>query len=353
MTTIRWMSRPVVDVVALAVLLFGGGVGRGAAAATMPPDYGFQWAIIDHPGNAPYSVPPNIGQPRTVGRVDYTYRISKTEMSAADWAPFANANLRIGDPWETGLNAYFGQMLDIGPGGILQPRTDIPAGDRLNLGSVTWYDAARYCNWLHNGKAETREAMEYGAYDLRGFLPNPNPITPPTRLPGATFFLPTDDEWVKAVHFDPNRYGTEQPGYWDYPYASDSPPVPGPVGVGNTNAGYHPQTDPLLSFRVGAYTYVSSPWGLLDASGGVSEWLETPSKFGLPTRAYDGFAAFRSQSPNALSLDHIAPTGEEIPQSRWFWLGFRVASVPSTSHALIWVGCGAWLQRRRRGNLDL
>ncbi|MFM9957812.1 MAG: SUMF1/EgtB/PvdO family nonheme iron enzyme [Phycisphaerales bacterium] len=318
-------------------------------AGGMPPDYGFQWATITHPGNAPYSVPPNIGQPRTVGRVDYVYRISKTEMSAADWAPFANANLRIGDPWEIGLEAYFGQMLDIGPGGVLQPRTDIPAGDRLNLGSVTWYDAARYCNWLHNGKTETREAMEYGAYDLRHVPANPpSNITPPTRLPGATFFIPTGDEWVKAVHFDPNRYGTEQPGYWDYPYSSNLPPVPGPVGVGTTNAGYFPDgTDPL-AFRVGAYSDVVAPWGLLDASGGRSEWLETPSSFGLPTRGYDGFASGRLQSPNDLSLDHTARTGQEIPHSRWFWLGFRVASIPAPGHALIWVGLGAWLHRRTK-----
>jgi formylglycine-generating enzyme required for sulfatase activity len=320
-------------------------------AATMLPDYGFQWAIIDHPGNAPYSVPPNIGQPRTVGRVDHTYRISKTEMSAADWAPFANANLRIGDPWETGLNAYFGQMLDIGPGGILQPRTDIPAGDRLNLGSVTWYDAARYCNWLHNGKAETREAMEYGAYDLRGFPPNPNPITPPTRLPGATFFLPTDDEWVKAVHFDPNRYGTEQPGYWDYPLASDAPPIPGPVGVGNTNAGYAAGgLDPLV-FRVGAYNYATTPWGLLDASGGRSEWLETPSTGIVPTRQYEGAASGLSNSQTSLNLDYIVRTGQEIPQSRWSWLGFRVASVPAPGSGLVWVGMGRWLSRRRPDSL--
>lgn len=327
--------------------LFGMTLCASVMAGVMPPDYGFQWATITHPGNAPYNSPPDIGQPRTVGRVDYVYRISKTEMSAADWAPFANANLRLGDPWETGLNAYFGQMLDIGPGGILQPRTDIPAGDRLNLGSVTWYDAARYCNWLHNGKAETRAAMEYGAYDLRN-LPPGDPVTPPTRLPGATFFIPTDDEWVKAVHFDPNRHGDGVAGYWDYPYSSESPPVPGPVGAGTTNAGYMPGGMDPVSFRVGAYSYAVTPWGLLDASGGVSEWVEDAFWGVFPVRGFEGTASFITNGFPL--LDHAAVVGTEPPTTRRHSLGFRIASVPSPGPwgVILSITGGLFIQRSRR-----
>ncbi len=309
----------------------------------MPPDYGFNWAVIDHPGNMAYRSE-LFGDPHDVGRVDYVYRISKTEMSAADWAPFANANLRIGDPWNVAVEAYWEGMLEPGPGG-LWPRTDIPAGGRLNLGSVTWYDAARYCNWLHNGRVDTREAMEYGAYDLRAVPANPSPdITPPTRLPGATFFIPTDDEWVKAVHFDPNRYGSEQPGYWLYPYSSDSPPVPGPVGVGTTNAGYYPDSDSLLSFRVGAYTYATTPWGLWDASGGHSEWVEDAYAFAVPMRGFEGTAWF---TPDGIPRwDHAGDHGTEIANTRRFALGFRVASVPGPGSAAFAAGVVGWIGTR-------
>lgn len=311
---------------ALALSFIGALWPATARAGTIPPDYGFQWATITHPGNAPYQ--DNVGNPRLIGRVDSVYRISKTEVSAADWAPFANANFRIGDPWGTGLEAYFSQKLEVGPDG-LRPRTDIPAGDRINMGSMSWYEAARYCNWLHNNKAETRAAIEYGAYDLRNLPPTGNPATPPTRLPGALFFLPTTDEWVKAVHFDPDRYGENQPGYWDYPYSSDTAPIPGPQGVGTTNAGYFPGgTDPL-AFRVGAYADVVTPWGLWDASGGVSEWLEEAYPGVIRGHGVEGepSAGVFSFSP---TLDHVLQTWSEPPTLRNYWVGFRIASVPST-----------------------
>ena len=43
----------------------------------------------------------------------------------------------------------------------------------------------------------------------------------------ASGWIPTQDEWMKAAHYDPNRYGAGQGGWWLYSHRSDVAPVPG------------------------------------------------------------------------------------------------------------------------------
>lgn len=330
-------------VVALVMLQ----LGSAARAGGMPPDYGFNWAVIDHPGNAPYRVPEGFGGYfREMGAVPYTYRISKQEMTAVQWADFAQANWVIGDPWRVALYSYFDGIL----GGNLRPRTDIPLGNEYPVNFVNWYNAARYCNWLHNGKQITREAMEYGAYDLRGLSMFDDTDAPPARLPGAKFFLPTLDEWVKAGHYDPNRYGDGNDGYWLYPTTSDTAPISGPRGVGQTSAGYVDNADPFNSFRVGAYPATQSPWGLLDMSGCLAEWLETSRPdLNYANHHWEGTPGFSTGIVG--DVDHIWWTGNYSSGVSELTLGFRIASsVPSPSIIVVGVGAcafGTSIKKRR------
>ena len=105
------------------------------------------------------------------------------------------------------------------------------------------------------------------------------------REPGARFFLLNQDEWTKAVYYDPDRFGEGQGGYWRYPDGSDTPLIPGAPGVGQTSGGWDYVAAGATHPDVGAYG-VETPWGLLDASGGVREWLET---WGEETGLYGGW----------------------------------------------------------------
>jgi sulfatase modifying factor 1 len=331
-----------------ASLVVGLVLGLSASGGVMPPDYGFQWAIIDHPGNAPYRVPEGEGGTfREVGGVNYTYRISKLEMSADHWAEFANANAAIGDPWLVAFDAYYEGINDIGPNGFV-PRTDIPLGASLPVAYANFYIAARYCNWLHNGQAVSRAAMEYGAYDLRGLGLLDRPAVPPTRLPGAQFFIPSHDEWVKAAHFDPDRYGEGVPGYWLYSHTSDTAPIPGPRGIGESSAGYYDINDSYVSYRVGAYPDTQSPWGLLDTSGCMSEWTETIREdLPYPNRIREGEPGFSTNSSG--QTDHIWWAGDQSASSGSLTLGFRIASVVPAPAVWLWFAvCSiGWTQRKR------
>ena len=139
---------------------------------------------------------------------------------------------------------------------------------------VSWRTCAIYANWLHNNKSSDRSAFLNGAYDVSTFGNRPGPSGESvftdqlTHNPGARYWIPTLDEWLKAAHFLPTGNGGQ--GQWYlYPTGSDTPPRYGPPPgfqggspLNQANAGFSiiPGRD---EFRIplGAYS-TTSPWGL-------------------------------------------------------------------------------------------
>lgn len=89
---------------------------------------------------------------------------------------------------------------------------------------ISWFRAARYCNWLHNNKPsglQNNSTTEDGAYTLNGATTGAELIT---KNIGANYWIPTENEWYKAAYYDPNKNGVGNPGYWLYATKSDDPP---------------------------------------------------------------------------------------------------------------------------------
>lgn len=62
---------------------------------------------------------------------------------------------------------------------------------------ITWIQAARYCNWLHNSHNNTTSLnTNNGAYDLSDMLASIN------RSTNAKYFIPNMNEWYKAAYYD-------------------------------------------------------------------------------------------------------------------------------------------------------
>lgn len=322
----------------------------GSAVATPPPDYDFEWAVIGHPGNRntlPHEVPttPN----KRIGRVDHRYRLAKTELTASQYLeflraywPHASTPLRTSGlltfwVWADNPNAQPGED----PGFYI-----LPNAERYPV-EVTWYTAARYCNWLHNDKRLDAAAFETGAYDTTNFGlmdDDGHSLEPATHEPGARYWIPTLDEMTKAMFFDPDRYGPGSGGYWRYPNGSEAPPIsglPGEGGETNAGEGLGEFGDPAVmqALNVGSYPGTTSPWGLLDASGGVSEWNEDQG-FWL-TRVHKGSPFL---SPGYLTQD----VTERQSVSFGSGVGLRLASAipaPITSPIVL---SPVLLTRRRR-----
>jgi formylglycine-generating enzyme required for sulfatase activity len=318
----------------------------GRALAQHPIPESERWATITHPGNIAYQMPPTNNYPHPVASVDYEYQISRTEVTGEEWFEFVQAYAPYVPPEYANSQSFASHTVrrtTVSPGVIAYSL--IKGAEHLAV-RVGWRFAARYTNWLHNGKALTPDAFERGVYDTSTFGQNPNgsQTDQMERSPGATYFIPTIDEWMKAAYFDPDRYGENQPGYWNYPNSSDVAPIGGVPGIGETSAGYSwtTQQEP----DVGAYPDTQSPWGLLDLSGGQREFLETAAigKFGMIGRFIKGSQAGLAPS---VALDYIEYTDAS---GAGINLGVRIARVVPAPGVLTaaGVGCLVLVSARRR-----
>lgn len=331
------------------------------AHSQTPPDYGFTWSTITHPGNPAYpgnpNPPPDTPENRAIGRgsVNYEYRIATNELSIANWTEFVNTFAVQGDfPIELWGQPAFTRSTPLnivtdptygGPG--RRYRYDEWRANNPLFGGIRWRDAALFCNWLHNGKTSDAAGLWGGAYDTSTWNSDGPPYTDAlTHEPGAQFWIPTLDEWMKAAYWDPEHDGLD--GWWTYVNGSDSPPVPGMPGElgATTSAGllWGPNFSPE-DIALGSYPLALSPWGLLDTGSGNYEWVEEGMSPGdLRNRGYKGARA--GQYPEA---SYVGLVQGSAPWSSGT-ASFRLASsVPTPNTGIVFLlFCLKWGRPTRR-----
>lgn len=337
------LKRGARDLAWALILLLGPGAGlasRGASAAVeITQSDGFTWCTVGNPGNAPWVGRTIDYADISVGGVDHEFRIGRTEVTVAQYFPFLKAYEPFIPANERQLYQNGTGSIEYSGGTLLQrPNTDNWPVD------ISWRTAARFCNWLHNGRVNQAWAFETGAYDTSTFGRDPQThafTDTSTHLPGARYWIPSLDEWIKAAHFDPDRYGSGQAGYWLYPHSSDTAPI---TGLPGTGAQADVQTAIIVD--VGSYPSVRSPYGLLDAVGNLSEWTEDWQPDGYRMIRGDDYIG-RSQG---IGLDRLNGWYVAYPPTDG-GSGLRMATVVPT-HGSIGlsgaVGLALGVKRRRR-----
>ena len=211
------------------------------------------------------------------GTVDHAYRIGTFEVTLDQYATFLNsvATVPAGphvaalyNPGMAGDKVIGGTISRTGAGTTASPYVYAPIGNANRpVPWVTWFDAARMANWLHNG-ATTASGTETGAYTLAGATEG---IV--QRNPGARWWIPRENEWYKAAYYDPSL-NNGAGGYTSFPTRSNAQPVDEPSPPGGVNsANYHgrrPEGDKLTA--VGAYAGNASAFGTYDQGGNLREW---------------------------------------------------------------------------------
>jgi len=154
-----------------------------------------------------------------IGSVSYEFKMGKFEITNTEYVEFLNS-IAVTDTYDA-----YSSLMSLDRGGILRSGTNgsYSYSVKTNYGNkpatcVNWYNAARYCNWLQNGKpsgTQDNTTTEDGAYQLTGNTGMPS------REFGATYFIPTADEWQKAAFY---KSGSTNAGYWDYATQSDTAP---------------------------------------------------------------------------------------------------------------------------------
>jgi formylglycine-generating enzyme required for sulfatase activity len=230
---------------------------------------------VGHPGNAADdgAIRGQCGPDATYlcGSVATAYRISKTEVTNAQYVEFLNAV----DP--NGTNPY--QIYSASMGTLPYGGIDFIAGNdagtkyqakagrgAIPVKYVTFWDSLRFANWLNNGQGSAD--TETGAYTLLGGTEIPSNANSVTRNAGATIVLPSEDEWYKAAYFN----GTS---YFDYPTGTDTQIVCAAPGTTANTANCDFAVGNLTI--VGSYTASPSPYGTFDQGGNSWEWTETLS----------------------------------------------------------------------------
>jgi formylglycine-generating enzyme len=277
------------------------------------------------------------------GGVNYAYRIGRYEVTNDQYAAFLNAKAT-----SDSLGLYNAHMTNDPWGGIIRngvsgaytyaPKTSM-GNKPVNF--VSWYDAIRFANWLNNGQGTGD--TESGAYTILGGTPTPSNGPAITRNVGATWFLPSDNEWYKAAYYQPAAQGGDADGYWRYPTASNIQPTMatainligptrGDIGNPGENVANYGNgadwngLDGNLTTVGSAGPLSESFYGTSDQGGNVWEFNEL-SLIG-PSRGLRGGDAanagfvLQSQSYNGSAAD---PTSEDL------FYGFRVATVPEPS----------------------
>ncbi len=303
--------------------------------------------------------PGNAADTTTYGTVADSFRISKHEMTIGQYTDFLNA-VAQSDPYSL-YNTSMASDLNLagisraGSGGSYTYSVLNNGGLSGNrpITYVSWFDAARFANWMHNGQGTG--STETGAYTLVG---GQTSGTAPAKNLGAQFYIPTENEWYKAAYYKGN--GTNA-GYWDYATQSDTAPgntIGSGVNQANYFAGDYAVTQ-SASYSgsqnyltdVGAFSNSQSAYDTFDQSGNVYEWNDLTGTAG-------SFRGLRGGGwPNGLSNLLSSARGESVPSGEGIQIGFRLASpvpVPEPSTwvmALAGLACGGYslFHRRRAG----
>lgn len=277
------------------------------------------------------------------GAVPYDYQIAKNETTIGQYAEFLNANAKS-DPY----SLYSTNMASTSQiAGISRSGTNgnfsyavIAGTANKPITYVSWFDAARFCNWLHNGQGSG--STETGAYTLNGAMSGIYTVNP-----GAKTWIPSENEWYKAAYYDATKGGTG--GYWSQ--ATQSNVLGGnTIGVPNS-ANYYDGNFvgyPNMSLtNVGAYgTNSDSFYSTNDQGGNVAEW--NAAVVSGSSRGVRGGDWYSGDGFFVLDLASSFRYGYN-PSFESDAVGFRVASVPETSNlTLIILACGMLVTRRIR-----
>jgi len=286
--------------------------------------------------------PNNTADDTGYGAVADAFRIGKYEVTIQQYTDFLNA-VAATDPYSL-YNTNMASNLNIA--GIARHGTNggysysVINNDGLGgnrpITYVSWFDAARFANWMCNGQGAG--STETGAYTL-----GDGPMG--AKNPGAQFYIPTEDQWYKAAYY--KRGGTNA-GYWDYATQSDTAPG-NTIGSGANQANYNNGVFAVTqssSFSlsngyltdVGAFSSSVSAYGTFDQNGNVWEWNNLTdaagSDRGLRGGNWGSFASVLSSSCRYTDVHYLE--GADI--------GFRLASpVPASVPEIDPAGMGSVL----------
>jgi formylglycine-generating enzyme required for sulfatase activity len=309
------------------------------------------WVTVGDPGNTADTAPAGYGAVAT------SFQIMKYEWTNSQYVDFLNSV----DANGTNPNSVYNTNMGSDARGGISFTSGAASGSKYavktNMGdkpvnNVSWFDAARVSNWLMNGATGT-SSTETGAYTLVG---GQTSGTAPAVNPGATFYIPTEDQWYKAAYY---KGGSTSAGYWDYATQSDTAPTAvtaDSTGIGSAGstgnfanyngvAGWNSQSGNVTTVGTNGG---ASAYGAFDMSGNLYEWNDLTGAAGSSRGLRGGYWVNLAHSLSSSTRLTNSPSGGGN------LVGFRLASPVAVPEPSTWVmaaaglACAAWGTWRRR-----
>lgn len=278
-----------------------------------------EWVNVGNPGNA--------ADITGYGAVAYNYQIGKYEVTNSQYAEFLNAKAATDSYLLYNPSSQFVNLGIIRSGSSGSYVYSVTAGlENRPVGLVSWFDAARFANWLANGQGIGD--TETGSYTLNGAMSG---II--LKNAGASIYIPTEDEWYKAAY-----YNGATSSYSLYPNGQNT--------ITTADANFAQVI--FASTDVGSYSGDPSMYGTFDQGGNVHEWND--AVIDSTMRGSRGGSWSNHPADDYLASTPTAPT-PGLPSNEGTAVGFRVASVaaiPETSTVMLGVLGLVCLLRRKR-----
>ena len=284
--------------------------GSGANQFTM------DFVTIGNPGNAADTT----GSPNPVGSVAYTYNLGKYEVSR-DMITKANTAGSLGITLQ--------DMTTFGGNGVNRPAT-----------GISWYEAAKFVNWLNTSTGGTA-AYKFvgGTFQLWSAGDAGYNASNLFRNSLAKYWLPSRNEWYKGA------YGKADGSWSNFPNGTDSAPTAVVSGTAANTAVFNGLSgSPADITSAGGL----SAYGTMGQAGNVWELNES---------AFDGSNDTAGESRELRGAGWENGSNSFVasyrlgldPTSEGRDNGFRVASVPEPSAlSLLAIGLGGLALVRRR-----
>lgn len=237
------------------------------------------------------------------GSVNYNYNIGTYSISARQYNAVYNSGVT-----NLNYNNYYEAYLD-GPAGY-----------------VSWYQAARFVNWLNtsSGFQAAYNLTDTYSMDLWQSGQSGYDTNNPYRNSLAVYVLPTENEWYKAAYYNPANTS-----YNLYP-TGNSAPTAVSSGTATNTAVYGYSNGHAASVKQAGGL---SPYGTMGQGGNAPQWMESANS-GVNTNAsanravrggdYNGNV---TEFQSTFRLGYGATNIGIPPQIAFNTQGFRVAQL--------------------------